>query len=176
MKKILYFATTLFVAMGLAACDKEDAGGTATENVAGDWYVTIDAADENGEVVIEDPYHIGRTHMFSYNTAANIPTEMIIDDLSNFWEFKVLVNVNQQTNTFQTNTTENNNMVAGYEDINVTIEGGKILPKAGRQNNGSPADSIVFYVSFSDDENPADIGFKNYKVSGVRYSGLVEND
>jgi hypothetical protein len=49
------------------------------------------------------------------------------------------------------------------------------LPKAGHQLNGSVADSIVFYVSFSDDTYPATYGYKNYKVSGVRYSGLEDN-
>ena len=101
---------------------------------------------------------------------------MIVDDLLNFWEFKVKVSTDQKGLTFQTNTTENNNLVSGYEDINVQISGGKILPQAGRQNNGSPADSIVFYVSFSDDEYPAAYGYKNYRVSGIRYSGLEEND
>jgi len=66
--------------------------------------------------------------------------------------------------------------VADYEDINVTITGGKILPKAGHQKNGSPADSIVFYVSFSDDDYSAAYGYAKYKVSGIRYSGLEEND
>ena len=101
---------------------------------------------------------------------------MIVDDLGNFWQFKVKVATDQQALTFSTNTTENNNLVADYEDINVQISGGTILPQAGHQNNGSPADSIVFYVSFSDDGYPAKYGFTNYKVSGVRYSGLEEND
>jgi hypothetical protein len=114
--------------------------------------------------------------MLTYNTSANNPNEMIVDDIANFWKFKVKVACDQKGLTFQTNTTENNNLVSGYEDINVQISGGKILPQAGRQNNGSPADSIVFYVSFSDDEYPAAYGYKNYRVSGVRYSGLVEND
>ena len=147
MKKVLYFAALLF-GLTLTSCEKEEMGGTATEATAGQWYVTVDAADENG----------------------------IVDDIANFWEFKVKVACDQQALTFQTNTTENNNLVAGNEDINVSITGGKILPQAGRQNNGSPADSIVFYVSFSDDEYPAAYGYKNYRVSGIRYSGLEEND
>ena len=114
--------------------------------------------------------------MITNNTAANLPTEMVVSDLGAFWDFKVKVNCDQNALTFQTNTSENNNLVPDYEDINVTITGGKILPKAGRQNNGSPADSIVFYVSFSDDANPATYGYKNYRVSGIRYSGLEEND
>lgn len=182
MKKVLYFAL-LFLCAGLTSCEKDEIGGTATQATAGDWYVTVDAADENGNVYVDsdgdawyDPFGMGRFTVLTYNTAANVPNEMFIEDMGNFWDFKVKVSCDQQGLTFQTNTTANNNMVADYEDINVTITGGKILPKAGRQNNGSPADSIVFYVSFSDDGNPAKYGYTNYKVSGVRYSGLEEND
>lgn len=177
MKKVLYFAALLF-GLTLTSCEKEEMGGTATEATAGQWYVTVDAADENGNLVegLEDVFGLGRVVMLTYNTSANNPNEMIVDDIANFWEFKVKVACDQQALTFQTNTTENNNLVAGYEDINVSITGGKILPQAGRQNNGSPADSIVFYVSFSDDEYPAAYGYKNYRVSGIRYSGLEEND
>jgi len=177
MKKILYFATLLF-GLTLTSCEKDDIGGTATEATAGQWYVTVDAADENGNLVagFEDLFGLGRVIMLTYNTSANNPNEMIVSDNSTFWDFKVKVNCDQQGLTFQTTTTENNNLVAGYEDINVQVTGGKILPQAGRQNNGSPADSIVFYVSFSDDDYPAAYGYKNYRVSGVRYSGLVEND
>jgi hypothetical protein len=57
----------------------------------------------------------------------------------------------------------------------VTIEG-KILKGAGRQNNGSPADSIIFFVTYKDDPWFPDDGYTKYKVSGIRYSGLVEND
>ena len=177
MKKVLYFAALLFC-VGLTSCEKEEIGGTATESMAGDWYVTVDAADENGNVVagLEDPFSLGRVHMLTSNTAANLPTEMIVTDLGNFWEFKVKVACDQQGLAFSTTTTENNNLWVDYEDINVTITGGKIMPKAGRQNNGSVADSIVFYVSFSDDPYPAAYGYKQYKVSGIRYSGLEEND
>ena len=177
MKKVLYFAALLFC-VGLTSCEKDEIGGTATEATAGDWYVMVDAADASGNVVegFEDLFGLGRLHMITFNTADNNPNEMIVTDLAQFWDFKVKVSCDQQGLTFQTNTSENNNMVSGYEDINVSITGGKILPKAGRQNNGSPADSIVFYVSFSDDSYPARYGYTNYKVSGVRYSGLEEND
>ena len=46
----------------------------------------------------------------------------------------------------------------------------------GRQNNGSAADSIVFFVSYKNDPWYPDDGYAKYKVSGIRYSGLVEND
>jgi hypothetical protein len=57
----------------------------------------------------------------------------------------------------------------------VSIEG-KILPRAGHQNNGSVADSIVIFVTYKDDPWVPTDGYTRYKIHGVRYSGLVEND
>ena len=177
MKKVLYFAT-LLLCMGLTSCEKEDIGGTATESMAGEWYVTVDAADANGNVVegLEDPFGLGKIHVLTYNASDNNPNVLIVDDLQNFWAFKVKTNCDQNTLSFATSTSENNNLVDGYDDINVTITGGKIIKNGGVQNNGSKADYIEFYVSFSDDPYPAAYGYANYKVSGVRYSGLEEND
>ena len=172
MKKVLYFAA-LILCVGLSSCEKEEIENTATVNTAGEWYVMVDAAGEDGNLIegFEDLFGIGRINLMTYNTSANDPNVMFVDDLSNFWNFKVRVSVDQNARTFQGEAANERG-----DDITVNISGGKILEKAGRQNNGSPADSIVFYVSFSDDTYPATYGYKNYRVSGVRYSGLKEND
>ena len=184
MKKVLYFAALLFCA-GFSSCEKEDIGGTATEDMAGEWYVTIDAADANGNLYIdsdgdswEDPFGMGRVHMVTSNTAANVASELMVDDLENFWAFRVKTVADPAARTFATKAPASNDDVNNLngDDIWVTIDGGKILPQAGRQNNGSVADSIVFYVSFSDDPYPAKYGYAKYRVSGIRYSGLEEND
>ena len=180
MKKVLYFAALLFCA-GLTSCEKEEIGGTATESMAGDWYVTVDAADENGNVPegYEDFFGVGRIHMITNNTAANVASELMVDDLGNFWTFRVKTVANPSDMSFASaapaNANDTINNLHG-DEIWVTISGGKIIPKAARQNNGSVADSIIFYVSFSDDSYPAAYGYSKYKVSGIRYSGLVEND
>ena len=46
----------------------------------------------------------------------------------------------------------------------MNVEGGKVLPGQGLTPHGTPADSIVFYVSFNDDE-PGN----KYKVTVGRY-------
>ena len=178
MKKVLYFAALLFCAVFTTSCEKEEVGSTATESMAGQWYVTVDAADASGNLVegFEDLFGLGRVLMLTYNSSKNDPNELIIDDLNNFWSFKVKTKCDQGNMTFSTTTSENNNLVADYEDINVTITGGKIIPGGGVQNNGSKADYIEFYVTFSDDSYPAKYGYASYKISGVRYSGLAEND
>ena len=165
----------LFCAV-FTSCEKEKVGNTETMAMAGQWYVTVDAADESGNVVegFEDLFGLGRHLLVTSNTAANSASEMMIDDLGNFWMYRVKVSCDINNLTFATGsqTVENLN----GDPIEVTISNGKIVKDGGVQNNGSKADYIEFYVSFSDDPYPATYGYKNYKVSGIRYSGLAEND
>ena len=146
MNKHIIWLFTLLVFV-LAGCEKDEIGNTATEALAGEWKVTVDAVDEGGNVITEDFNGIGHILMNTYNTAANTPTEMYVDDIGHFWEYKVRVK------------------------CDVTIDGGKILLGAATTPHGTPADSIVYYISFSDDEP----GMR-YKVSGYRYSGLAVDD
>lgn len=176
MKKITALLASLLLVLGMTSCEKDDIENTATVSLAGDWYVTVDAVDDAGNVVIPDAdlFGKGRIHMLTYNTAANVGTQLYVEDEGNFWNFKVKTTSDPSKLTFATTTTENNN--EGGDPINVTITDGKILPQMGHQNNGSVADSISFYVTFSDDKYPAKYGYAKYHVSGVRYSGLAEND
>jgi len=200
MKKLIFFAA-LLLTTAFTACEKEEVGGTATESLAGQWYVTVDAADSIGNVVegFEDPFGKGRILMLTSNTAANIPSEMLLNDLGGFWDFNFKISVAPGARTFKADSVYyNDEMRAIAQEIadsvakqapvpvdgsgnplvaeTATVTGGKILPMAGKQNNGSPADSIVFYISFSDDPYPGTYGYVNYRISGIRYSGLAENN
>ena len=249
MKKVLYFAALLFLA---TACKKEDIENTATVNMAGQWYVQVDAVDDNGNPIKngEDYFGEGKTIWLTYNTAGNSGSEMWIDNMGigNFasayknyflayvdilngdlkaaaekfhngfaeyempgfptYAIKTKLSIDQNSLTFR--STESENFGEGYEwwdeevkldakgdtvwaddektkpemvdvllneekAMPVTIEG-KILKGAGRQNNGSPADSIVFFVTYKDDPWYPGDGYTRYRVSGIRYSGLAEND
>jgi hypothetical protein len=121
----------------------------------------------------DELFGLGRFHLLTYNTADDNGTDIYVDDLSNFWGFKVLAQANTTTLTFATSGAVQS---IGEDTCDVTITDGKILKNAGHQNNGSVADSICFYVSFSDDPYPAAYGYAKYKISGIRYSGLTEND
>ena len=197
MKKVLYIITSLLVGMTVASCSKEDVGGTATESMAGQWYVMIDAVDDNGTPINggEDYFGLeGRVHFLTYNTAANSPTEIWIDDLGQFnvadmygnsnypnYAIKAKVSIDQNALTFKSSEAENQADPAVFKGgvvvnpMAVTVDG-KILKGAGRQNNGSAADSIVIFVTYKDDPWFPDDGYTRYKISGIRYSGLVEND
>lgn len=181
MKKFIYLSLAV-LCMAFASCGKDEVGGTATQALAGEWYVTVDAVDADGNVIEggEDIYQIGKFLLNTYNTAANVSNEMWIDDNGNFWNFKVKIqgaDVNRLTFTSNGEITNSayNSDGTPYDD-KVKIEGGKVLPKAGLTPHGTPADSIVFYVSFDDDEYPAQYGYAKYKVSGIRYTGLTQDD
>lgn len=161
--------------MTFASCEKDEIGGTATQALAGEWYVTADAVDANGNVIEggEDLFGVGKFLLNTYNTAANVDNQMWIDDNGNFWDFKLKITSDVKNLTFTTNGEVQDTK---DPDCKVTIEGGKILPKAGLTPHGTAADSIVFYVSFSNDDYPAQYGYAKYKVSGIRYSGLTQDD
>ncbi len=188
MKKVLFFAATLLLGLTFTSCEKEEIGGTATESMAGQWYVDIDAVDEKGDPIPDGEHYFGydeeRVLILTYNTASNSSEEMWLDDMGWFdlgayygnsaypnYSFKNVVKIDQNSLTFKSENAEN--LSGSY---GITIEDGKILKGAGRQKNGSPADSIVFYVKYTDDPWFPDDGYAKYKVSGIRYSGLAEND
>ena len=194
MKKVLYFAALLFCA-GMTSCEKEEIGGTATESMAGQWYVDIDAVDASGNPIAGGEHYFGydeeRVLLLTYNTSANIASEMIVDDNGAFdlasyygnraypsYAFKCKVKIDQENMTFSSSNAENLAAVNGYNSTlyPVSIEEGKILKGVGKQKNGTLCDSIVFYVRYANDPWYPDDGYERYKVSGIRYSGLVEND
>ena len=42
--------------------------------------------------------------------------------------------------------------------------------------SGMPADSIVFIVTFDDDDYPEAFGYYGYRVSGYRYTGFAADN
>lgn len=251
-KKLLYLSALLLGTTAFVACQKEDIENTATVSMAGQWYCVIDAVDEAGNPIThgEDYFGEGKTIWLAYNTSANTPSEMWIDNLGigNFaasykdyftqyidilegdieaakekyfygfpelempgfpsYALKTKVAIDQNAMTFR--STESENQGDGYQwwvkvvdrdekgdtiwadddktepqmvdsllhevkSMPVTVEG-KILKGAGRQNNGSVADSIIFFVTYKGDPWYPGDGYTRYRVSGIRYSGLEENE
>ncbi len=194
MKKVIYFAA-LLVGMSFASCEKEEVGNTATVSMAGQWYVDIDAVDEGGSPIAGGEHYFGwdeeRMLLLTYNTASNNDSVMIIDDLGNFdvasyyenqgypnYSLKSKISINMSNMTFRSSGAQNLSAVNSFGSplYAITIEDGKILKDQGRQKNGTVCDSIVFYVRYANDPWYPDDGYAKYKVSGIRYSGLAEND
>lgn len=164
---------TLILAMVFTSCSKDEIGGTATQQTAGDWYVTADACDASGKVIYEDVYGAGKWHCLTFNTAANDPTKMYLTDQANFWDYYVPVTIDPVSMTFS--TTGNGFVDNMSYECKVKIWDGKIVMNGGTQNNGSVADYIEYRISFSDDEYAGEV-YDHLLVRGVRYSGLADND
>ncbi|WP_294185764.1 lipid-binding protein [uncultured Sphingobacterium sp.] len=161
----------LVLVAGFASCKKDEVEGTATQETAGEWYVTADAVKTDGSLVEKDIYGLGHFKIGTYNTVDNTPSRMWVDDYGNFWVFKGRVDLNLSDKSFSGKTIKNESVDG--DEISFDISNGKILKGAAKYPNGTVADSIIFDVKFSDDSPN---GFDHYRISGVRYSGLVDND
>ena len=191
-------AMALVLSLGFTACSvetDEKPGGTNIQDMCGYWDVSVSQVDENGEVVFEpeDLFGIVDVPLYTYNTASNSSTQMWLDDRSEFWDFKFLVDINYAAGTFS--AAENipyNAEMQGYADAiaagtpekdadgnviepeTATISNAKIMLGQGHNIHGNPCDSIAFYISFSDDPYAARFGYAKHLVTGVRHSGFTE--
>ena len=172
MKKVLY-AILALATLTLASCEKEPVGGTATEKMAGQWYVQVQGVDAKGAVLFEDEdlFGIGNFWLLTYNTSANSADSMWVSDVDGaFWEFQIKVGCDQANETF--------GVKAGADILNgitADITNGKILRQAATTPSGAKADSLVFEVLFSDDPY-AGVYYDHLRVSGYRYTGLANDD
>ncbi|WP_201300895.1 lipid-binding protein [Sunxiuqinia indica] len=177
--KNLFLYTVLLVSglFFITSCEKEEIGGTATESMAGEWYVTADAIDADGNIVYEDVFGLGHFHLDTYNSSSNSSTEMWIDDNDNFYYggndlgFKTKTDLDLTARTFSATNSTN-----AYYDNTLTITNGKVLYDAATTPSGMPADSIVFELSISNDTLPATYGYIQYKIAGFRYTGLTGDE
>lgn len=171
MKKYIRFAMmALTMGFGLTACDvdtDEEPGGTNVQNLAGHWEVIVDIVDESGNVIHSDPYGLGVIDLITYNTSANDTDSMLITDNNNFWKFKMKVPCNAMMLTFACTETDYDAKGSGQ----AVITNGRVLLGAATNLHGMPNDSIVFDISFSDDEPPY---ATTYRISGQKYTGFYE--
>lgn len=169
--KLLYFVALFFSFGILSSCEKDapEVEYTATYPVSGEWWVTYKVETSPG--VFEDVYHVGYTPLLTYNTAANKPTEIWVDDEGNFWNYKVKSSLDMNQLSFGVNEAPNK-ALDGDEpyDITVSIKDGKVFKNGGLSKTKVKTDSIYFKIEFSD--APGDV----YHVSGHRRTGFLEDD
>jgi hypothetical protein len=167
MKRYIYLFV-MAVAISFQSCNKDtEPGGTAVQDMAGDWWVTYQYESSPG---VWESAKLGHFMLTTYNTAANKSTEMWVNDNGNFWGFKSVVKVDYAAKTFLTTDSVSTNS-ANYPDEKVLFTKGKVLKGAAKTPSAMPADSIVFYIAFSDDSAPT-----VYKVSGFRKTGFPADD
>lgn len=171
MKKyISMFLVALVGMFTFVSCDPETdekAGGTAVEKMAGHWVVTVDAVDEDGNVIDENL--LGKKiDINTYNTAANDADKMWLDDAA-FYGVKMKLNVTDY-NAGKFEATPNTSYNPSDDEAgNVEFLKGQVLYGQGKNIHGAPVDSICYTVKFSDDDNAL-----IYRISGKRYSGFTE--
>lgn len=171
MKKyISMFLVALVGVCTFVSCDPETdekAGGTAVEKMAGRWVVTVDAVDEDGNVIDENL--LGKKiDLNTYNTAANDADKMWLDDAA-FYGVKMKVNITDYKNGKFEATPNTCYNPSDDEAGNVEFLKGQVLYGQGKNIHGAPVDSICYTVKFSDDDNAL-----IYRISGKRYSGFTE--
>lgn len=174
MKKsiIIMLAAIAFVA---TSCKKEKIEGTATQEASGQWSVALNCIDDEGNAM-GDLFGVGQFLILTYNTNDDAPDKIYIDDLGNFWAFKVKADLDLQNLTFsvQEGISEFVDDEGPY-DIAVTITNGKILKGAATTPSGMPADSIVFDILFEDDEYVG-VYYDHMRIEGFRYTGFANDE
>ncbi len=172
--KIIY----LSLALGLlfTSCAKDDIGMTATEPLAGQWQVTIDAVLLDGTVE-EDFYGVGTSYVWTYNTSANTADEMWVSDQGYFWSYSVKVPCSVSGLTFGSSDWLDN-----YDyDSQVYINNGQIIYDGTTTPSGVAADYIYFELKFNDDYygDQDTVDYYNdyynyyYGTEGVEYFSLI---
>ena len=157
-KYISVLIVSLFLGTSFIACDEggePEAGGTAVEALAGEWVVTI----------LRDGADFDHNTISTYNTAANLDTEMWLDDLEHGWGLKTKVNLNSGAGTFS-----GDDLAELYYDVTVTITNGAIIKKGTTAPSGTVSDSIHFNAEFSD--IPGEI----WDYAGYRRTGFLEDE
>lgn len=154
MKKyISMFLVALLGMFTFGSCEPETdekAGGTAVEKMAGRWVVTVDAVDEDGNVIDENL--LGKKiDLNTYNTAANDADKMWLDDAA-FYGVKMKVNITDYKNGKFEATPNTCYNPSDDEAGNVEFLKGQVLYGQGKNIHGAPVDSICYTVKFSDDD------------------------
>lgn len=158
MKRVTIYLLLLVILNGvLNSCSKDlpEPGGTGAEKLSGEWFVQV-TYDGNTTDYIK---------ILTYNTAAGNDS-LWVDDLEQFWVFKVKARFDAGALSFGTTESQN-----GYYDSKVTIANGKVIPKASTTVSGAVVDSIYFEAKFNDDPDNL-----TYIFSGHMRSGFLEDE
>lgn len=171
MKKvntIIYALLATAGVLSLNSCQKDEKiGGTAVQNLSGEYWVKLDnGADPTG--TFDDSYYT----ISIYNTASNRPdSAWIEDDAASgvpFWDIKGKIGTSVTNRTFS-----GANIVNQEYDSHFTITNGKIIPKAATApGTKSKTDSITFNIQFDDDPVPGTI----HKVTGYARTKFDADD
>lgn len=162
MKRIKLIATLFTLTAFAFSCDEGgdlDPGGTATQDFAGDWYIT--GYLDDGTIAFGGDYELFST----YNAASN-DENFWIDDHESFFEIKTKVQANLSNLTFAGLP----NSPELYTDGTVTVSNGQIIKNGALSAAGHVVDSIYFEAEF--DWDPGVV----YVFGGHKRTGFLEDE
>lgn len=183
MKKI--FTVLAFAALFLTSCNKPfEVQNTATVNLAGNWMCTVFYNDgTKWEAYDLDPASEGLQgfELLTFNTAANLPSEIWMDDDKGFWGTFCKVDADAAAYSFGKAGKE---FLDEYSEGGQAIWGGKVtVDGAKAPGSGSTVDKIEFFIAFSDDGYQDATGAyivtpysAAYYVVGYRRTGFPEDN
>jgi hypothetical protein len=110
-------------------------------------------------------YETGYLKVLTFNTAADVATEMWISDNGNWKNIKVKCPVNIENLTFA-----GTNLANAATSMTVVIKNGKITKGGGLSTSGVVTDKISFEIELSSEPGVT------YKAEGTRKTGFVEDE
>lgn len=159
MKKlnILYALMAVMLVSAVWSCKKDPkVGGTAVQELSGEWWVTTTGSDGSKS---------GYYALSTYNTAANRPDSMWINDFNNYYGLKARINSDPNALTFSANAA-----TELFYNVKVTITDGKVLKNAATApGSKDKTDSIYFKAVFTGDATV-------YTYAGYKRTGFSQDD
>lgn len=160
MKKInIIFIFIALVTVAISACKKDpEPGGTAVQDMAGDWHVKVNEAG-------------AYSTLYTFNTSENTPNVMWVQAAglksgAVVLAIKGKTGVDYPNKLFSAGNIANVSTVAG-KPATFTIANGKIIPNGTKGPvSKTPTDSIYFELNVSGTV---------YKVSGYHKTGFLED-
>ncbi len=157
MKKYLILLFVVF-SMVFLSCDKKAEYIEIDSQVveaAGEWWIKFSKAG----------YETGYLKVITFNTAADIATEMWLSDKGNWKDIKVKCPVNISDLTFG-----GTGLVNATTSMTVTVKNGKITKGGGLSTSGVVTDKISFEIELSTEPSIT------YKAEGTRKTGFIEDE
>jgi len=157
MKKYLILIFVVFSTI-FSSCDKKAEYievDSQVVNAAGEWWIKFSKTG----------YETGYLKVLTFNTAADVATEMWIADNGNWKNVKVKCPVNISDLTFA-----GTNLVNATTSMTVTVKNGKIVKDGGLSTSGNVTDKISFDIELSSEPGVT------YKAEGTRKTGFVEDE
>lgn len=157
MKKYFIYILFLFV-VAFSSCDVKEEYEQINSQVmeaSGEWWIKFSKTG----------YETGYLKVLTFNTAADVATEMWISDNGNWKNIKVKCPVNIENLTFA-----GTNLANATTSMTVVIKNGKITKGGGLSTSGVVTDKISFEIELSSEPGVT------YKAEGTRKTGFVEDE